>query len=89
MAITEDEMRGIAAILSAPDARETGYATLRGRYPHIMLTRCDASDLVEDPFLTVGAFDLHLVDMTDHCVRITADPAEAHGLALALRRVPA
>lgn len=89
MAITEEELDAIAVLLSAPDEKGAGYATLRTRFPHLSLTRCEASDLVEAPYRTAGLYDLHLIDTSDHCVCITNDLRRAGGLALALRRASA
>jgi hypothetical protein len=37
----------------------------------------------DQPFRRHPSFDLHLVDRSDHCWRLTADPARATGIVLA------
>ncbi len=46
--------------------------------------RCDASDVAETPWKTVGLFDLHLVG-GDHCPQVVPDPTQATGFILARR----
>ena len=87
MALGADELLAIEAVLSAPDADARGVAQLRGRFPHLSWTRCDASDVTESPFRSYSRFDLHLLDRSDHCVQITTDPARATGIVLADRNV--
>jgi hypothetical protein len=85
MALGPDELLEIDGVLSARDADARVFAQLRRRFPHLSWTRCDASDVSEAPFRTYARFDLHLVDRSDHCVQITADPARASGIVLANR----
>lgn len=85
MALGPDELREIDGVLSAPDADARVFAQLRSRFPHLSWTRCDASDVPEAPFRTYSRFEVHLVDRSDHCVQITADPARATGIVLAER----
>jgi hypothetical protein len=85
MALGPDELQEIDSVLSAPDADARVFTQLRSRFPHLSWTRCDASDVSESPFRTYPRFELHLVDRTDHCVQITADPARASGIVLADR----
>ena len=80
-------MLAIDEMLSAPEADAGVFAHLRSRFPHLSWTRCDASDVTEEPFRTYSRFDVHLVDRSDHCVQITADPARATGIVLADRNV--
>ena len=87
MALGPDELNEIDAALSAPDADASVFAQLRSRFPHLSWTRCDASDVTESPFRTYSRFDVHLVDRSDHCVTITADPARASGIVLANRTI--
>ncbi|MDR3516817.1 MAG: hypothetical protein P4M00_13455 [Azospirillaceae bacterium] len=88
MAISPDDLHQLEALLAAPDVGVTALAQLRLRLPHLSWTRCDASDVGEPPFHVVGRFDIHLVDSTDHCTRITADPTRATGVVLAQRSHP-
>jgi hypothetical protein len=87
MALGADELLAIEEMLSAPEADAHVFAQLRSRFPHLSWTRCDASDVTEEPFRTYSRFDVHLVDRSDHCVQITADPARATGIVLADRNV--
>jgi len=85
MALGPNELLEIDQLLSAPDADAGVFAQLRSRFPHLSWTRCDASDVTESPFRTYSRFEVHLVDRSDHCVQITADPARATGIVLANR----
>jgi hypothetical protein len=85
MALGPNELLEIDQVLSAPDADARVVAQLRSRFPHLSWTRCDASDVTESPFRTYSRFDVHLVDRSDHCVQITADPSRATGIVLADR----
>lgn len=85
MAVKLDELQEIGAVLSAPGAEAGALSLLRSRFPHLSWSRCDASDVAEEPFQTHGGFDLHLLDAADHCVQITQEPERATGLVLARR----
>ena len=87
MALAAHELTEIEQALAAPDAAPQVFSTLRQRFPHLVWIRCDASDVTETPFRSLGAFDLHLLDSADHCVQITDDPARATGIVLAKRAV--
>lgn len=87
MALGPNELMEIDQVLSAPGADAGVFAALRSRFPHLSWTRCDASDVTEEPFRSYSRFEVHLVDRTDHCVQITADPARATGIVLAERNV--
>lgn len=86
MPLVENELNEIDRVLAAPDATGAAFSELRRRFPHLALTRCDASDVSEEPFRSYPAFDLHLLDASDHCAQVTPDPARATGLILARRR---
>jgi hypothetical protein len=85
MALSAYELTEIDKVLSAPEADAQAFAELRRRFPHLSWTRCDASDVTEEPFRTYSRFDVHLLDSADHCVQITADPTRATGIVLAKR----
>lgn len=85
MALAASELTEIEQTLVAPDAAAQVYATLRQKFPHLAWIRCDASDVTETPFRSVGEFDLHLLNSADHCAEITDDPARATGIVLAKR----
>ncbi|SFQ09409.1 hypothetical protein SAMN05216330_11567 [Bradyrhizobium sp. Ghvi] len=83
MALTTEELIEIERLLAA-DGGETGpFVELRRRFPQLAWVRCDASDVADPPFRQFPRFDLHLVDGSDHCVQITADPTRATGIVLA------
>lgn len=84
MAVAAGELMEIETMLASDDASQT-YAALRLKFPHLAFIRCDASDVTETPFRSFPAFDLHLLDSTDHCAQITTDPARATGVVLAKR----
>ena len=84
MPLSDEAMSKIEAALGPADADTKALAGLRGGLPGLSLTRCDLSDLgVEEPFRQYPRFNLYLVDASDHCWRITADPARATGLVVA------
>lgn len=85
MALAEQELIEIEQVLTSPDASGAAFGELRKRFPRLALTRCDASDVTEEPFRSYQAFDLHLLDASDHCAQVTTDPARATGLILAKR----
>lgn len=85
MAVKLDELREIEAVLAAPGAETDAFGLLRARFPHLAWTRCDASDVAEAPMQTVGLFDVHLLDGSEHCVQLTSDPQRATGVILAKR----
>lgn len=87
MALGADELKEIDEVLSSPGVDARVFAELRSRFPHLSWTRCDASDVTEAPFRSYPRFEVHLVDRTDHCVQITADPMRATGVVLADRNV--
>lgn len=85
MAVSPDELDEIDRMLSASDVDAQAFAALRRRFPHLSLTRCDASDVIEAPFRSYARFDIHLLDSADHCARITDDPVRATGIIFAKR----
>lgn len=85
MGVSTEELAQIGAILTdggAPDLAE-----LRKKFPHLSFTKCDASDVIETPYSSYAACDLHLLNGKDHCVQVTSEPAEATGIILAYRRI--
>lgn len=87
MAISEDELAAIREVLAGPEA--DAWPALRSGFPHLTLTRCDASDVTEAPFEQVDGYDLHLLDASGHCAEVTSDLSRATGLVLAKRRAEA
>ncbi len=88
MALSEIDLARIDALVNAlgnsaqPEA--LGIA-LQRLVPGVALRQCDASDVLEEPFLSAGTCDLHLLDVSSHCIRVTEDPTEASGLLVAGR----
>lgn len=87
MALGADELNEIDRVLSEPNVDARVIAELRRQFPHLSWTRCDANDVGEMPFRSYSRFDIHLVDRSDHCLQITADPLRASGIVLADRNV--
>ena len=87
MAIAPNEWLEIEALLSASGADRAVITELRQRFPQLSWTRCDASDVTDVPFRLYPRFEIHLVDRSDHCVQITADPARATGIVVAERNL--
>jgi hypothetical protein len=85
MPLSADDLAELDKMLSSTDTDGTLFAALRSRFPGMSLTRCEASDVTEEPFRSYPQFDLHLLNTTDHCAQITADPATATGIILAKR----
>jgi hypothetical protein len=84
--LNEDALTRIDAALSPPDADPGELAGFRHDFPGLSLTRCALSDLgVEQPFRQYHRFNLYLVDASDHCWRLTADPARATGVVVAAK----
>lgn len=85
MALDENELIELEQVITTAEGRASLLPELRRRLSHLALVRCDASDLTEPPFRSFPHFDLHLLDRSDHCVQITADPLLATGIVLAAR----
>ena len=88
MALSAEELTEIEQVLSALAADAPVIAEMRGRYPKLSWTRCDASDVVEAPYKQTTLYDIHLLNSHDHCSQITSDPAQATGIILAKRKTP-
>lgn len=86
MAVTRDDLAEISRLLAGEGGEPASLADVKARFPGLVLTRVDASDVEEEPFEVAGLYDLHLMDSADHCVKITDDPEQATGLILAERR---
>jgi hypothetical protein len=89
MAFGADELAAINDLLlaeaaSAPAGDASARAKFRQQFPGLSLTRCDASDMdSEKPYHVYPGLSLFLVDASDHCWRITSNPAHATGIVLA------
>jgi hypothetical protein len=91
MALTDDMIAAIERMLGAGadaaglDAMITG---MRAALPGVVLLRCDASDVLEEPYREFEAVDLHLIDARNHCTTMTASPDAATGVLLAIKAPP-
>jgi hypothetical protein len=87
MAISDQELKEIEALLASDVGGSQLVAEFRRRFPGLSLTRCAASDVDQEaPYRRYPGIDLHLVDRSDHCWRMTPDPARASGVVLASRK---
>lgn len=85
MALTDEQLERIEKFLLA-DATHGNVMAFRTEFPGVPVTRCDASDVQgEVPFRSFPQLDVYLLDTRDHCVCLTADPADATGIVLAQR----
>ena len=84
MTVTPQDIDAVSKAVSAQD--RVDLKALRAEFSHLAFTACDASDVDEDPLTTVGRYDLHLIDASDHCVFVTSDAETATGVMLAARR---
>ena len=86
MAIAENGIARIDALLSAlgsDAAPETLAEALPQLLPGVECRRCDARDVLEEPFREAGRVDIHLLDTSNHCIKVTDQPAEATALLIA------
>jgi hypothetical protein len=87
MALTDEGLKQIQSLLESEAPASDRVASVRQAFPNLSLTRCDASDMdTETPVLETSAFNVYLLDTSEHCVRITRNPAAATGLIVADRR---
>ncbi len=77
MAIKAEELQDIETMLADADA--SIFATLRQKYPHLAWSRCDASDVLEEPYRSFKAFDMHLFDVSNHCPVVVKRPGRRLG----------
>jgi len=83
MAVSNEELAEIEKILSSDPS--VVLAEMRARFPHLSWTRCDASDVIEEPYRSYDRYDMHLLDGEDHCVQVTSEPSRATGVIIAYR----
>lgn len=87
MTITDQDLAEIEQLLSGGAVDAVLAGEFRRRFPGLSLTRCRDSDIdTEAPYRRYPGFDLHLVDRSRHCWRMTDDPACATGIVLAARK---
>jgi hypothetical protein len=87
MGLNENDLAAIDSVLAAcgPAAVRGVVGDLRARLPGFVILSCDAADVLEDPWRSYPAIDLHFVDTRNHCTEMTRDPAAATGVLLATR----
>jgi hypothetical protein len=83
MGVTTEELVQIETLLSASGPLD--FVELRKKFPHLTWTKCDASDVIEEPFRSFKGYDVHLLNAKDHCVQVTTEPGEATGFAIAYK----
>ncbi len=88
MALSAEELTEIELVLAGLAADAPVIAEMKGRYPKLSWTRCDASDVVEAPYKSTALYDIHLLNTHVQCAQITSDPAQATGIILAKRKTP-
>lgn len=88
MALAAEDIARIDALFGAlgtgADPDTVAYA-LQRLVPGLALRQCDASDVLEEAFRAAGTCDLHLLDASGHCIRVTDSPEKATGILLAAR----
>lgn len=58
---------------------------LKDCFPGLPFVRLSARDIDEPPFRTLETYNLYLLDASEHCVKLTTDPAMATGVVVAQR----
>lgn len=87
MALTTEALETIRGLLEGPAPAAERCASVRSSFPGISLTRCDWSDMdAEKPVFETMEFAVFLIDTSEHCVRMTTNPAVATGLIVAEKR---
>ena len=76
----------VATLGTGADATTVAYA-LQRLVPSLALRRCDAADVLELPFRSLGTCDLHLLDVSGHCIRVTDALDETSGILIAERTI--
>ncbi|EGD60373.1 hypothetical protein Y88_0021 [Novosphingobium nitrogenifigens DSM 19370] len=86
MALVPFDIARIDALLAAVDAGVDITAldsALARLVPQVGRRHCDADDVLEEPFRSHPALDLHLLDASAHCIRVTDSPEQATALLIA------
>lgn len=87
MALSNEALGEIRMLLEGEAPAAERCASVRKNFPGLSLTRCDASDMSsETPTFETPEFCVYLIGTSEHCVRITGDPAAATGLIVAQKR---
>lgn len=86
MSLSDNDLTAIEAWLQGGDCST---ADFRRRFPGLSLTRLDPLDVRDEtPARVCPPYRLFLLDGRDHCVRMTANPAEATGVVLVKDALP-
>jgi hypothetical protein len=81
MALSSEQLKGIESLLLSNAAGTNPLPAIRAAWPDVLVTRCDAEDMRGEPaYCRSGAYDLFLVDASNHCWRVVADLYAASGL---------
>lgn len=89
MALTSDDLTGIAALAGQSGSVRELAAALRGRYAGLRVTVLDPLDVRDEtPLKHLPGCDLFLMASDGHCWSMTTDPAQAVGIVLTPRSTP-
>lgn len=85
MAITQEFVDKVSAILSRAGLSEASVGALRDAFPDLHFTLCADDDVgvAHTPVHRSDAFNIYLIDGREHCLRFTRDLDAATGLVLA------
>lgn len=84
MPLSPQQIDGLGQLLGAAAAAANPVPQIRAGFPGLAVSRCDASDMRgETAFRRFGAYDVFLVDTSNHCWRIIDDPLQASGVVIA------
>ena len=82
--ITPEQLANIGEWISGQPMSDGIDRQLRQRFPQLHFTYCMDDDVIAAaPVYEHAAFNLYLVDSSDHCFRLTQDMAAANGLVVA------
>ena len=82
--ITQQQLDKIARLAGANHVSEEVVGQLRGEFPDLHFTYCMDDDVVEPrPAFEDKAFNLYLIDKSNHCISFTQDMQIATGVVLA------
>jgi hypothetical protein len=84
MALNADQLDRIDALFNGSAESAAAVKEFRVQFPGVSVTQCDLSDMgAELPFREYPKVSLFLVDRSDHCWRLTSEPAKASGIVIA------
>lgn len=77
-------LEAVTAHLESNGVDDTQLAALRGQFENVHFTYCSDDDVSNGkPVVKRSAFNLYLVDGSDHCLQITSSLEGATGLVVA------